>query len=686
MASSSVVRAEAFERLKIAVRERPLSEDEKSQVQVMLRTDNDKLIAFYPDSKEGLLYNYDYFYPEEATQLDLFQTIGFEMVDLVMGGYSASCVAFGPSAAGKTHTLFGSDQEPGLIHLTTKELFHRMETQAATSAFTVRFSYWEMSCDNMRDVLTDATDAHLHVMRGKHGVEVQGLTQVEIASWEELDEQLMQGNIRRIRLTEERNARWHGFVKLYIESHARHGADSKVSCTMTFAHLKGADRVGMKGAKGEVLKQGSNINKSVSLLCSAILHSVDFRRKKMGAVSDAASHRELIEKSQSFFMESKFTQVLSQCVCGLEAAFLIGNVCTLDYHETTDTLENLQNAQQLTACLARREELTREGKLRQQLAREEAVLTPSPLAPGHPLTEIEERVERLRAKLSGAGPHSSESPSAERSSAARPASIPPPAIPGDIQKWKQSVLMSKMHGDRATIYVPTGSGKNTYKGQWAKGRKEGFGEHITPTTKYCGNWKGGMRDGEGTLWVRKDSNSEWVRVYKGQWKEDRKHGRGINWYANGDVYDGFFDNGVRSTIGALFLTNGDRVEGQFKNDMIDGWATLHCKNGDWFEGHWAENLREGPGIWYYESRKQCYRGEWHKNVPRCGTIEDMPEKESSSVSSFLPRVELRDFRGVLDKEKRALDERRRLDYERRGLQWEPVQFDDEAASEEQVSW
>ena len=60
----TVAAESSFDHIKIAIRERPLSEEEKGAVQVMLRTDNEKLIAFYPESKEGLVYNYDYFYPE----------------------------------------------------------------------------------------------------------------------------------------------------------------------------------------------------------------------------------------------------------------------------------------------------------------------------------------------------------------------------------------------------------------------------------------------------------------------------------------------------------------------------------------------------------------------------------------------------------------------------------------------
>lgn len=655
MTSAALSRAEIFERLKIAVRERPLSEEEKSAVQVMLRTDSDKLIAFYPDSKEGLVYNYDLFFPEEATQDDVFQSIGKEMIDLVMAGYSSSCVTFGPSASGKTHTLFGSDHEPGLIQSTTKGLFRRLEETSDAFTHNILLSYWEMNCDQIKDALDVTNTRPLNVRRGPYGMQVMNLTRVPVRSWDEFDEVLMQGNIKRIQMSEERNARWHGFVKLTIESIDNSTGGTKITRSMTFAQLKGPDRVGQKGARGDVLAQGSNINKSISLLCSAILHAVEFRRKGIVKVTTEEEHRALIEKSQSFFMESKFTQVMSQCLCGIEACFVIGTVCTLDYHETTDALENLQNAQQLTASLKRKEELTERGELIKTLAKVENNVPKHSLAEGHPLSEIEERVQALRARLGG------EAVPQETTLLGSKANIPPQSIPEDMQMWKQSVIKSKLHGDRSKIYIPTGDKDrpNTYQGQWAKGRREGLGEHITGNTKYVGEYKAGLREGDGTLWTRSSPDAPWNRVYKGGWKNNARHGRGVNFYSNGDVYDGFFENGERSAIGKLFYANGDRVEGQFRHDKIEGWATLYRHNGDWFEGYWRNNMREGPGVWYYEGKQQCYRGEWSKNIPKFGVLEDYPNKETSQPSNFIPRVGLQNYEQVLAEQKEALNEKRR---------------------------
>ena len=660
------VKLEEWDHVRIAIREKPLSDAEKSKVQVMLKVDADRLIAYYPDSKEGLLYNYDYFFPEESTQMDLFQTIGLEMVDLIMNGYSACCIAFGPAATGKTHSLFGSDQEPGLIQLTTKELLHSIETAPSNLQYRIKMSYWEMSNREIRDALAIENTENLPVRKNKDmgGVYIPGLTEVDITSWAELDDYIMHGNINRIKMSEQRGARWHGFIKLKVTMEDVSRPNHLIYTTLTFAHLKGPDRVGAKGAQGEVLRHGSAINQSVSILGSAIMHAVELRRRKFTSVDDQTTAEEVQKAlpglSESLFTQSKLTQVLTGPLSGTVATVMLSNVSALDYHETTDTLESLQNAQQISTVLKRSLHTTPAGKVWKELEKAEAKLPKTNLALGHPLSEVEEKVRFLQDKYS-ALLNQTDLVENEHRDEKTIEKLPDAAAcdPKHHQRWKQSVLSAKIHGDRHRVYIPTkGSVKpqdaNVYLGQWNSGMKDGFGEQTTKLTKYSGEWKNGLRDGKGTLWKRSSDTAEWMRKYKGEWKKDKRHGRGIFWYTNGDIYEGYFEDGSRAAVGKIFLANGDKVEGQWKNDRVEGWATQYFKNGDRFEGHWVGGMKEGPGSYYYQTRFQIYRGEWSKDVAKFGTVEDVANKTTMDQSHFLPRTELITPDTVLEKEKQKV--------------------------------
>uniref|UniRef100_A0A7S1J5B3 MORN repeat-containing protein 3 n=1 Tax=Eutreptiella gymnastica TaxID=73025 RepID=A0A7S1J5B3_9EUGL len=660
-----------FDHVKVAIRCKPLSEEEKRRVQVIIKTDGDKLIAFYPESKEGLLYNYDYFFPEETTQLDVFRVVGHEMVELCISGHNSCCIGYGASAAGKTHTLFGSDQEHGLIQMATKELFQRIDSHPSNISYDVIFTYWEMNNNEVRDALNIENTANLPIRKdAKKNMFIGGLSEVRVSCWEELDEWIMRGNITRIKLSEQRSARWHGFLKLHLTRYDSNDPDHVVTSTMMFGHLKGADRIGQKGASGDVLKHGSSINKSISLLGGCMLHVVEMRRRKLnealveadkdGSLDEATTQKklqkvqkDLVKESKSLFAESKLTQVLTEPLSGACGTIILSTVSTTDYHETTDILENLQNAQQITVSLSRNVHTTEAGYIHKELKKFSGTVPVNTLAPGCPLTELEEQVRKLEDKYGHmvVGRERPDTPPVER---------PPPRPPvlPKGPKWKQSDVLANKHGDRATVYIPTASGKNTYKGQWAGHMKEGYGEQITKVAKYCGEWKYNMRDGEGTLWIRATEKDDWNRMYKGGWRGDKRHGFGTNWYPNGDIYEGYWADGKRSGIGKLYQVNGDKIEGQWRNDQTEGWASLYLQNGDWFEGHWHNGLREGPGVWYYESRAQIYRGEWHLGVAKCGTVEDMAHKTDSSWSAFLPRNQLVDPANVLEATRKDLKEQR----------------------------
>jgi kinesin family member 18/19 len=46
------------------------------------------------------------------------------LVDDFLGGKSGLLVAMGPTGSGKTHTIFGSPRNPGILPLTLRRIFN----------------------------------------------------------------------------------------------------------------------------------------------------------------------------------------------------------------------------------------------------------------------------------------------------------------------------------------------------------------------------------------------------------------------------------------------------------------------------------------------------------------------------------------------------------------------------------
>ena len=126
--------------------------------------------------------------------------------------------------------------------------------------------------------------------------------------------------------------------------------------------------------------------------------------------------------------------------------------------------------------------------------------------------------------------------------------------------------------------------------------------------KYIGELKNDKREGKGIMYY---NNGE---RYEGEWKNDINEGKGIYYFKSGNRYEGEFKNDKREGKGIYYGKNGDRYEGDYKNDKKEGKGIYYVKNGDRYEGDYKNDKREGKGI-YYGKNGNRYEGEYKNGRP-----------------------------------------------------------------------
>ncbi|CAH2017688.1 unnamed protein product, partial [Acanthoscelides obtectus] len=126
-------------------------------------------------------------------------------------------------------------------------------------------------------------------------------------------ENMMQGNkIRRVAATRmnERSSRSHTIFRIILESKDANQKDGPVHISyLNLMDLAGSERVSLTKAAGERLKEGANINKSLSVLGNVI--------RQLSEGKEFISYR-----------DSKLTRLLSQALGGNAKSLIIGNECT----------------------------------------------------------------------------------------------------------------------------------------------------------------------------------------------------------------------------------------------------------------------------------------------------------------------------------------------------------------------
>ena len=115
------------------------------------------------------------------THADIYDSIGRGIVEHVLEGKNGTIFAYGQTSAGKTHTLVGSPEEPGLTCLALEDLFHSCESKEDYE-FLIRVSYIEIYNEEIRDLLkpdSPPLDLHEHPKTGPY---VGGCVEKVVAS------------------------------------------------------------------------------------------------------------------------------------------------------------------------------------------------------------------------------------------------------------------------------------------------------------------------------------------------------------------------------------------------------------------------------------------------------------------------------------------------------------------------
>ena len=152
-----------------------------------------------------------------------------------------------------------------------------------------------------------------------------------------------------------------------------------------------------------------------------------------------------------------------------------------------------------------------------------------------------------------------------------------------------------------------------YVGEFKDDKKNGRGTNIYANgSKYVGEFKDNMRHGRGT-----ETHPNGGK-YVGEYKDDNKNGRGTDTYPNGDKNVGEYKDG-NITQGTYFHLadnqfKGSKYVGEWKDNSINGQGTYTYANGDKYVGEFKDNKYNGQGTFTYANGEK-YVGEWKDHNP-----------------------------------------------------------------------
>lgn len=231
-------------------------------------------------------FGFDRIFDENTTQGDVYEATTKNLLDSVLDGYNATVFAYGATGCGKTHTITGTLQQPGIIFLTMQELFERISDRVEEKVTEISLSYLEIYNETIRDLLVPGGGKAGLMLRedANQAVSVAGLSSHHPQNVQEVMDMIVRGNEYRTISPTEANAtssRSHAVLQINVSQKDRNADvnEPHTMATLSIIDLAGSERASATKNRGDRLMEGANINKSLLALGSCINALCDPRKK-----------------------------------------------------------------------------------------------------------------------------------------------------------------------------------------------------------------------------------------------------------------------------------------------------------------------------------------------------------------------------------------------------------------------
>ncbi|KAL7737375.1 hypothetical protein ACLKA6_012985 [Drosophila palustris] len=349
------------DKIKVAVRVRPFNRREiELGTKCIVEMEKQQTILQNPPSMEKMerkqpkTFAFDHcFYslnPEDdsfASQETVFDCVGRDILDNAFQGYNACIFAYGQTGSGKSYTMMGSQESKGIIPRLCDKLFSAIANKSTPELmYKVEVSYMEIYNEKVHDLLDPKPNKQSLKVREHNvlGPYVDGLSQLAVSSFQDIDNLMTEGNKSRTVAATNMNAessRSHAVfsvVLTQILTDQATGVSGEKVSRMSLVDLAGSERAVKTGAVGDRLKEGSNINKSLTTLGLVISKLADQTNGKKGTTDKFVPYR-----------DSVLTWLLKDNLGGNSKTVMVATISPSadNYEETLSTLRYADRAKRI---------------------------------------------------------------------------------------------------------------------------------------------------------------------------------------------------------------------------------------------------------------------------------------------------------------------------------------------------
>ncbi|KAK0932325.1 hypothetical protein LTR29_016076, partial [Friedmanniomyces endolithicus] len=345
-----------------------------------------------------------------AQQHDIYASFGEEFLDHNFDGYHTCIFAYGQTGSGKSYTMMGTPDQPGLIPRTCRGLFERIEAEQNSSiTYNVHVSYFEIYNEHVKDLLTKGTNppTYLKIRESpSDGVYVQTLTDESVKCYEDIERLMKTGDTNRTTASTKMNdtsSRSHAVFTLTLKQ-IQHdiATDSTIErlARMRLVDLAGSERANRTEATGQRLREGGNINQSLTTLGRVIAALADPKRQRASRLTGGTPHNQAKRRVEVVpYRDSVLTWLLKDSLGGNSKTAMVACISPTDYDETLGTLRYADQAKRIRTRAHVNQDAVTTAEREAEIARMAETIRALTLSVTAATTRKRDEVERARDEL-----------------------------------------------------------------------------------------------------------------------------------------------------------------------------------------------------------------------------------------------------------------------------------------------
>uniref|UniRef100_A0A9I9CLJ0 Kinesin motor domain-containing protein n=1 Tax=Cucumis melo TaxID=3656 RepID=A0A9I9CLJ0_CUCME len=266
-------------------------------------------------------YEVDYCYEQNEDTENIFTREVKSLIPGIFDGHHATVIAYGARGTGKTSTIQGTIEKPGLASLTINELL----LMAKEKGKSVSISYYEVYMDYVYDLLDPKRATVLVLDNGQGKIQLKGLSRIPVKSLSDFHGLYFVGSSSHKqgqKNTNEPPPRSHRGLIVHISSTNETASDTRFVSKMNFVDMAGYEDARRRSTDGTSLVENSKINKSIYALLNVA-----------SALNSNDNHVP--------YRESKLTRILQDSLGGAQSRILMISCLNSSFCQDSIYMANL---------------------------------------------------------------------------------------------------------------------------------------------------------------------------------------------------------------------------------------------------------------------------------------------------------------------------------------------------------